>query len=142
MKELIEKIKTLICDNETSIENLYDERSDSYKARNHDIDIELECEKSHLESLNNLLKEMEKEESKPFTPEELGFKRSKRKIDIGVQEVYVYYKKRKKVKFEIYKIKGNLWNIEIIDLISCINFDVKIPSHRFGQELLKNLGVI
>ena len=89
-----------------------------------------------------ILEVIEDYESEPFDPVECGFKKSKYLEAIGINEVYVYRKKIKDILYEIYKVKNNIWNIERKDIVGCIDFDIKIPNHSFGVELLRNLGVV
>lgn len=113
MKELIEKIKEL---------------QDVFKFHC----CQVTCEQ--------ILGMIEDQESKPFNPVECGFT----EIDMMYPEDVAVYEKN------YYRLKllkfNNVWLIEqfnkiINDEITLVRF-IKIPNHRQGVELLRNLGVI
>lgn len=87
-------------------------------------------------TFNQIIGMIEDQESKPFNPVECGFMMYPE--DVGVYEKN-YYRLRL-LKF------NNVWLIEkfnkiINDEITLVRL-IKIPNHRFGVELLRNLGVL
>lgn len=83
---------------------------------------------------------IEKQEEKLFNPLELGF------IEVPMmypEDVAVY----QKYNYELKLLKhSNYWLIYKFNEITNDEFYltrmIKIPNHRFGKELLQNLGVI
>lgn len=150
MKELIEKIESLISDTEVNIENLYDDKN-CYSPRHYNaIDIKIECEKEHLESLNNFLKEIQEQESKPFNPVECGliFDDDENAEHDG-WFITKQYENNKTLRTVLIHVFDNKYSICVQAFITnkwvfqfyVINV-ITIPNHRQGVELLRNLGVI
>lgn len=77
---------------------------------------------------------IQEQESKPFNPLELGFI-----LNYSFNKEYpykVYYNEDKQGYFEIADCGNNSFKLTGIPRF------IKIPNHRFGVELLRNLGVI
>jgi len=119
MKELIEKIKKI------KYMDYYD------------------CE-SALDRALELIKE---EENKPFNPELLEIE----ELNFSDVDFFVYQPENKTTQFLLMTTnkKNRIdWSIaswskkDKAPREPIFNFKIKIPSHRFGVELLKNLGVI
>jgi hypothetical protein len=134
MKELIEKIKNTISSHKQALKDRgEDELGDLYSL-------------AYLE----ILKELEKQENKPFNPIECGFTLEFTKE--GQKEYFLSYKDgHYKLDFDPYKNFYRLSTyIKHKPEFAYLGYPspykhyvtIKIPSHRFGVELLKNLGVI
>ncbi len=97
-------------------------------------------------ALNDVLGIIQEQESKPFNPTELGFK-----VEFNKDGKIKYWILEKGLnKYKIYHHRDNLFSItfenyhsEISNYldVNVVNI-IKIPNHRFGVELLINLGVI
>lgn len=118
MKELIKKITNLKKDDETFSAGSYDK------------------------ALYDVLDIIKEQESKPFDSLELGFD-----VDYYDNEEIRYTKRNKKTStsinydkdYQTYFISNYIFNNPAF-LYEVKN--IKIPNHRFGVELLRNLGVI
>lgn len=127
MKELIEKIKELRQKPYSEYERL-----------------------SHNKAVDEVLNIIQEQESKPFNPVELGFEVEFNKE--GQKEYFLRYKNGY-YKLEAYN-QDNFFRLstyikhkpEFAHLGYPSTYKeyitIKIPSHRFGVELLRNLGVI
>ena len=119
MKELIEKIKEL---------------QDAFKFHC----CQVTCEQ--------ILGMIEDQESKPFNPELLGIQ------ELGIIDIdyFVYQSENKTTDFCLIRPKGNKtdWDISAwykkdkVPRDAIFSIKIKIPNHRQGVELLRNLGVI
>lgn len=76
---------------------------------------------------------IENQESKPFNPLELGFEMSLSFIKLPNKS---YSKNTEKGCFEINHFNNGLFKVTGIQQL------IKIPNHRQGVELLRNLGII
>lgn len=101
--------------------------------------------------LNKAIEIIEEQESRPFDPLELGFnyteitsKLLNKEPNIDVLE-FKLIKTNQEYRLRFFKKESQIWifnkfNHEIKYTL-LVNF-IKIPNHRFGKELLQNLGVI
>lgn len=93
--------------------------------------------------IERCIEEIQKIENKPFDPEELGFKlTAESKIfSSDFVGIFEYYGANYKIRY--LKEEDEIW-IVIVDLNTekLVCDLIKIPNHRFGKELLKNLGII
>lgn len=97
-------------------------------------------------TLEQVLGMIEEQKSKPFNPLELGFEL------LSENEYIKYHFDNKKEYYILHLIRDNINYLTItLSIVSeykknnkkmIIAFLVKIPNHRFGKELLQNLGVI
>lgn len=90
---------------------------------------------SHNKAIDDILRLIEEEENKPFDPLELGFKidwQDDCEICYTILEKIIWFDLRKNT----YTISYNNYPVHIQ------TSGLKIPNHRFGVELLKNLRVI
>ena len=112
MKELIEKIKEIISIWNPLADPAYDK------------------------ALYDVLDIIETLESKEFNPCELGFKN---KFDSDRESIF-YKTMNNRIIFDKTK---ELYSIDVykFNIYSELK-NIKIPNHRFGVELLRNLGVI
>lgn len=141
MKELIEDIKARISYQELKIEDLYDYIKENSNLKNI-LNAEIKAKKEHLNDLKILLKNIQAQESKTFDPCECGFD-----VDYYDNEEIRYTKRNKKTStsitydkdYQTYFISNYIFNNPAF-LYEVKN--IKIPNHRFGVELLRNLGVI
>lgn len=119
MKELIEKINSYNFDNLESVEDFY--QIEEFK-----------------QAILQDLEKIQEQESKEFNP-----------VEILKFDGMVSYENKEKTFF-MQHIIDNLWHVcfsvpkmsEYQTSYSEVKFNIKIPNHRFGVELLKNLGVI
>lgn len=89
-------------------------------------------------------------ESKPFDPELLGFELTKASQDVlnrypDYNVLEYFFLKEEEYLIRYFKDESKIWILYRFNATE--NFKVlitliKIPSHRFGVELLRNLGVI
>lgn len=108
--------------------------------------MKIECEKEHLESLNNFLKEIQAQESKPFNPVECGFDRLSENecikcIDDNKKEYYILVLHEKKNDESAF-LYLHLFSEYGKKIFSNLLPTMDVPNHRFGVELLKNLRII
>ncbi len=101
--------------------------------------------------LEQVIGMIQEQESKQFNPLELGFGISTRTLDHLVftekPDFFTYILEKKNIEYSLTLVfNKSFWlhkTIKDNDDKSSLLFDnIKIPNHRFGVELLKNLGVI
>jgi hypothetical protein len=89
---------------------------------------------SHNKAIDEILNIIQEQELKPFNPVECGFI-----LNDSFNKEYpykVYYNEDKQGYFEIADCGNNSFKLTGIQPL------IKIPNHRQGVELLRNLGVI
>lgn len=140
------------------IEKIFNSKVDAFMARGIDIYNNFAF-LVLIRFKNDLIKAFNEEENKPFDPLQL----SDEFIDCGLIELdegvfYCWslfldgflYQNKKYEHLVIYQNKNDLYTFALefdeerqlkepnVDIVK----DVEIPNHRFGKELLQNLGVI
>lgn len=144
MKELIEEIKTRISYQELKIQDLNDYTKENGNLKNI-LNAEIKAKKEHLNDLKILLKNIQEQESKPFDPLKLGL------INMGTIDNYTtylfpdeeggFYLEEDICLFSDKVDDYFIWSLYRDGMQDPFN-NLVIPNHRFGKELLKNLGVI
>lgn len=133
MKELIEKIKEKI----NELKEAHDEIFNPTHIR------QVTCEQ--------ILRMIEDQESKPFNPAEAGFFMTETTLRILNKGRYIdilefYFKKDSKTYLmRFFEKESKIWiqyKYTGEDKYKMLVDIIKIPNHRFGVELLKNLGVV
>lgn len=126
MKELIEKIKEI---------------STKYKSYTSNEMIIHANNRGVVQGIELCLKEIQEQESKPFNPVEFGFD-----VDIDDSFEIRYTKRNKKNSTSItFDKEHEMYFISNYVFSTVFSHEAKniiIPNHRFGVELLRNLGVI